>query len=1185
MVKTAQHTKFDELVQPKERQHWNNPKQRLLFPEKKPGHYNEVVEEDIEDPELDKPREYLDPHYPELGQEHIKTNITTDVNKPEYRGYHYDPKPKPSITPIDTESVITEQKDNGLFDPENAIDTTEAKERLNKAVKLKILSRYKKLRKTAITFYMYYQEANAMVESNDFHLDLNGTYAEIFSNYGKLVTQRLTQEIGRLFGGNLQRHHGIKYLYDRGINIFNITDANYHEKARELDLLTKYMEDVIKDYEKRKKLLKYIGPKIQEESDRALQMPEWIKFFSWMDEYFPNYKSDLVKMTFNNLDNHASRNSKNISLGDLVKFKTFKSIYEKAQTTTTTTFRSQIEYSITRDLEEAVQEELYNRIVRIFISLANYLGSIDKTLTSEEQCNQVILFLRKNLNLDVRSIFTFSTNASKKAIESYYLDAAVPEGIDPEVHKNNIQNAIQENSGALYMYFINRLDYFIKNFLEKNRDDNWIAKWGLKGVVSELVNKIVGYHNRINIELHSKLLKANSKDFEQISAQFIYNFILKSISGIDSEYNHHRETLKTKSPAFGGIGKVITESDGKFSIEAFTNYAHQAIPSASKELLFAAVKAMFRELDYKSLNYISALSNAPSFSVMAEMIVKILQKNNKLNSDNFYKLFKNIPAYANIYNELSNNFPGSFISDDILPIITDSVRSYQTVDQDLANLVIFAKFIHNEAGSLSDDIIKKIIQNKNFINFNKIGIVKKLFKSYTQIKNNGGIKGIYEKYGKLITALKQKKYVSTTFKENLFLITKFFESNEEINPASPLFAKLFEVASQIETDLGILEMGDALKDLLKGYKPKSPKLFDLNYALRDDLRFRVLGDKDPRILRIGVETSCCQRLQGVGASAAKDSFINPLSSVLILEWKDKSDNEWKLLTQSYFHYVPQDNGYILDNVEHNAKNVQSFKDNNPDMSIEDIYAVYAAEIKNKLDVPYFLSGKGYSKIRTDQFNTERKDDDPRFFDDRALKSKNDDHYSDYDEHNSMNLLSPNFNIESAKNKVFAPAIKKSHLQMRRFIRSILNPRKLNKFSQAPTTPTAQPAPSNQDIRDLQGVNTQSFGPQSWEFLNKFMNVLNENLYKLGSVNFQTVIKTPTMETKFTGGLKSLFEISTKLWGIVSARRAQPYTVNDSLNIINSLTNQVNTSDFPEPAAQNIKPQLINILNGWTSILK
>ena len=49
------------------------------------------------------------------------------------------------------------------------------------------------------------------------------------------------------------------------------------------------------------------------------------------------------------------------------------------------------------------------------------------------------------------------------------------------------------------------------------------------------------------------------------------------------------------------------------------------------------------------------------------------------------------------------------------------------------------------------------------------------------------------------------------------------------------------------------------------------------------------------------------------STSAIDSFINSKAGVLVLEWL-KNDS-WTLLSQSYFHYIPEENGYVLDNIE------------------------------------------------------------------------------------------------------------------------------------------------------------------------------------------------------------------------------------------------------------------------------
>lgn len=237
-----------------------------------------------------------------------------------------------------------------------------------------------------------------------------------------------------------------------------------------------------------------------------------------------------------------------------------------------------------------------------------------------------------------------------------------------------------------------------------------------------------------------------------------------------------------------------------------------------------------------------------------------------------------------------------------------------------------------------------------------------------------------------------------------------------------------------ETDLETLENANVIKEFLADYKPKNKQLFKLDLQIFDNLRFRVLKDKDPRMLRVGIETNCCQRIGGYGEVAARDSFINPLAGVLILEYKNP-EGQWKLLSQSYFYYVPEDNSYILDNVEENALNVRNSR-----VDLDKAYAYLAQNAKNKLKVKYFLSGKGYSKIDKEgnKFKTYKIDgQDPRYFDKRVLTPSKRNFYTDFNEKSSIDLLSPKFDTTALKDEIIpqqTEQLKQSFIrQLRRII--------------------------------------------------------------------------------------------------------------------------------------------------------
>jgi hypothetical protein len=284
----------------------------------------------------------------------------------------------------------------------------------------------------------------------------------------------------------------------------------------------------------------------------------------------------------------------------------------------------------------------------------------------------------------------------------------------------------------------------------------------------------------------------------------------------------------------------------------------------------------------------------------------------------------------------------------------------------------------------------------------------------------------------------------------------------------------------------------------------------------------------------------------------------------------------------------------LDNVEENTSNINKFESNNPGISIEEIYGVYANDIKNKLKASYVLAGKGFSKIDSKKFSTDKRYKDPRSFDNRALTEKNTSHYSDFDEKNSIDLLLPKFNVDKAREKISGAFSRKSQNAIKSFIKLAMSPLSFIKKAGTASTSiqsTPQP-PSHQDIRTLQGVKINLFGAQSWDFINKIMNTLNDGMFKLAgtqkvgnqSVNFYDVVKNPSSETRFAGGLRGLVNLSNTLWQFVIANRIQPYSVDEARKIANQLIQQTNTIDMAEPVGQDIKPKLVAIINDWLSIL-
>ena len=206
----------------------------------------------------------------------------------------------------------------------------------------------------------------------------------------------------------------------------------------------------------------------------------------------------------------------------------------------------------------------------------------------------------------------------------------------------------------------------------------------------------------------------------------------------------------------------------------------------------------------------------------------------------------------------------------------------------------------------------------------------------------------------------------------------------------------------IESYSGILQYKQYKKD-------KVPELYNLNYIISDHLKFEVLSNNSFEYFTVGVATGCCQRLKREGVAACVDSYINPMAGVLVL--KLRTDKKWIVIAQSYFHYVPEDNGYILDNVETNDWAVKHFK-----INLESLYASLGAKLKES-GVSYFRCGLRYNKLNNSAFTNEQDSDDKRYFEVEELDleldngyEKTSGRYADYDHSEFLNLYLPDKNI-------------------------------------------------------------------------------------------------------------------------------------------------------------------------------
>jgi hypothetical protein len=225
----------------------------------------------------------------------------------------------------------------------------------------------------------------------------------------------------------------------------------------------------------------------------------------------------------------------------------------------------------------------------------------------------------------------------------------------------------------------------------------------------------------------------------------------------------------------------------------------------------------------------------------------------------------------------------------------------------------------------------------------------------------------------------------------------------QLTDDSEYYQNIKKLVASMSFTIDTLQSFEAVKKYYAIAKPKDQNLFKLDLTT-PTFRFRTLKDYDPYHFRVGIDTDCCQRLGGAGWPAAVDSFINPLAGVVLLEVK--TGGEWRLAAQSYFHWVPKDNGIILDNIEHvrNPRIRKRIKDITG-YTFPEIYMVLGDHLKDQ-GIEEFLIGKEYTKIIDEEhFNRSKKKEDPRSF-------EVDEPYTDYNPRNSYNIFDANISLDN-----------------------------------------------------------------------------------------------------------------------------------------------------------------------------
>ena len=304
---------------------------------------------------------------------------------------------------------------------------------------------------------------------------------------------------------------------------------------------------------------------------------------------------------------------------------------------------------------------------------------------------------------------------------------------------------------------------------------------------------------------------------------------------------------------------------------------------------------------------------------------------------------------------------------------------------------------HNIDGIVALLEVNKSYELLNKYNYNKIILDTNVGDNYITIVEGYGFNYIKNNLMKMFDLHETLNKIvdKELFLNNLNLL----ESNaDNINkkPSLLLNDTFKNCVTDLASDINKIKTYEEYKKYYTDIEKKIPELKILNYKIDNKLQFRVLETGDIAALdTVGKYTNCCQRLGSAGEAAAIDSFINKYASVLVLYY------EGKILSQSYFHYVTQEQdpngpGIILDNVERNLSLL-----NDSDVDLDNAYKLLANNLKqNHPEIKYFRCGLGYNKLNDTKWSIGSSEEDHRVFSDKL-----DYQYSDYNNGNFLDLFS------------------------------------------------------------------------------------------------------------------------------------------------------------------------------------
>ena len=368
-----------------------------------------------------------------------------------------------------------------------------------------------------------------------------------------------------------------------------------------------------------------------------------------------------------------------------------------------------------------------------------------------------------------------------------------------------------------------------------------------------------------------------------------------------------------------------------------------------------------------------------------------LRAKNKQGRDIYHELKNDNGLYLSFNNSVNGDYGRElnylFGDEEILNGVLAASTNFAQYIKFLARMANVAELVHNF--SLSKELSYLLILNTSVDPGDPS--TGEFFETYNSLEKEH--ENVYLSQAEEIAKAQPGFLDINSFQNNLNVFKNFkerFENKQSITMSKGSVE--YQAVKTLHVQLNMIINFETVREYIDQAKPKDKDLFKLNWTHPLGFDFSVLKDLDPYVFQIGADTECCQRMGGAGEDAAIDSFINPFAGVLVCKY------DGSLISQSYFHWVPEQKGIILDNVEVNNRNLSHLKLDSS--SLSKIYADFAAAMKQKYpEISYVKCGKDYNKLDNSLFAQSKMKEDPRHF-------ESEEQYSDFDENNHLNLLEP-----------------------------------------------------------------------------------------------------------------------------------------------------------------------------------